>query len=273
MKTANQKRFEKTFAGLKKKNEAAFVPFVVLGDPDYKASFEIIEALVRGGADALELGFAFSDPVAAGPTIQAADVRALSKGANTAKNFELIRKIRALHPGLPISLLVYSNLAYNDPEKFYSASAAAGVDAVLAADCPPEEALPLVRAARQHGISPVFIVSPTTSNQRLPGVLKNCSAYVYLVSLTGITGARSSLSSAVVPLIRRVRSKIRLPILVGFGISKPAHVSQVVSAGADGAIVGSAIEKIVESNLNNRKKMLVQLENYCRAMKNATRKG
>lgn len=266
------KRFEKKFKELHKKNEAAFVPFVVLGDPDYKTSFEIIESLIRGGADALELGFAFSDPVADGPTIQAADVRALSKGATTAKNFRLIRKIRTKNPDLPISLLVYSNLAYTNPQKFYFQAAEAGVDAVLAADCPPEEAKPLVAAARRHGISSVFIVSPTTSNSRLPGVLKNCSAYVYLVSLTGITGARSSLSDKVVPLIRRVRPNTKLPILVGFGISKPEHVSEVVKAGADGAIVGSAIEKIVEKNLKHRKKMLVELERYCRQMKKATLK-
>jgi tryptophan synthase alpha chain len=265
-------RFNKKFKELHAKKEGAFIPFVVLGDPNPETSFKIVKTLINSGADALELGFAFSDPIADGKTIQAADQRALAKGINTDKCFALIKKIRAYDKEIPISLLIYYNLIMQRGiEKFYADAKKAGVDALLAADCPIEEAKPLLRAARKHKIEQVFIVSPITTKKRMQRILRSCSGYVYIVSLLGVTGARAALQKRTIQLIKRTRHSTKLPLCVGFGISKPEHARQVIAAGAQGAIVGSAMVDLIKRNLGNEKRMLKEIAGFAAAVKKATR--
>jgi tryptophan synthase alpha chain len=263
--------YQEAFANLKKKNEKALIPFVVAGDPDYETSLKVIKTIVESGADILELGFPFSDPVADGPTIQLADQRALNKGMNTDKCFQLIKDIRKFSQ-IPIGLLIYANLIYQRGiYDFYREASESGVNSVLIADLSVEESDTFTKAAKENSVDTVFIVSPLTEENRLKTILNKITGFVYLVSRTGVTGARNDLQKSTIELIKRVRHETNLPICVGFGISKPEHVRAISEAGADGAIVGSAIVKIIESNLDNESKMLRELRDYIKKMKAATR--
>ena len=263
--------YKKTFSKLRRKKEKALVPFVVIGDPDYNTSLKIVKTIIDSGADVLELGFPFSDPIADGPTIQAADVRSLKKGINTDKCFKFIKKIREI-TDIPIGLLVYYNLIYQrGTKKFFYDCKLARVTSVLAADTPVEESDEIISAARKHKIDTVFIVSPLTDNKRLKLILKKCRGFVYIVSRLGVTGARTDLKESTLNLIRRVRKKTKLPLCVGFGISKPEHIQAVCKAGADGAIVGSAVAKIIEDNQKIKKSMLKKIESYITSLKEATK--
>lgn len=264
-------RYKKRFAELKRKKARAFIPFVVLGDPDYAASLKIVKELLKF-ADILELGMAFSDPIADGKTIQGADSRALGSGINPEKAFKLIKKIRGLDKDIPIGLLVYYNLIYRRGiDRFYEDAKKAGVDGILAADVPLEEAGPLLKAAKKYHINQIFLVTPTTTEKRLRNILSHTSGFVYLVTLLGVTGARQRLQQGTIKLIRRVRPYTKLPICAGFGIARPEHVKAVVRAGADGAIVGSAIVDLIAKDLKNRKKMLNDIIYYAKEMKQATK--
>lgn len=266
-----ENRFEKRFSELKKKNEAGFMPFVVLGDPDFETSFKIVKALIESGADALELGFAFSDPVADGPTVQEAGQRALKAGSNTLKCLELIKRIRSENNEIPISLLLYGNIVVQyGTDRFYSDCSTAGVDAVLLADVPVEESDEFVNSAKNYGVEPVFIVSPTTEEKRLETILEKAGAYVYLVGVLGVTGARVEVQKMTVELVKRVKLKTSLPILVGFGISSPENVKNVIEAGANGAIVGSAIVQKIKDNLGNFEKAIEEISGFVRELKKAT---
>ena len=263
--------YTKTFKKLKKKKEKALVPFVVIGDPDYATSLKIVETIIEADANILELGFPFSDPIADGPTIQGADVRSLKKGINTDKCFRFIKKIREFSE-IPIGLLVYYNLIYQRGiNKFFYDCKIAGVTSVLAADVPAEEANEIIVAARKNKIDTVFIVSPLTDNNRLKLILKKCRGFIYIVSRLGVTGAREDLQKGTLKLLKRIRPKTKLPLCVGFGISKPEHVKAVCKAGADGVIVGSAIIRIIEKNLNNKKRILYKIKAYVKEMKEATK--
>jgi len=247
------------------------VPFSVIGDPDYKTSLEIVKTIINAGADVLELGFAFSDPIADGPTIQAADNRALSKKINTDKNFEFIKQIRK-YSDIPIGLLVYSNLVYQRGiNKFYKDAKKAGVCSVLVADLPVEEAQEYILAGRRNKVDTVFIVSPLTSNERLKRITEKTRGFVYVVARLGVTGTRVDVGADALKLLKRIRPQTTLPLCVGFGISKPEHVRDVIKAGADGAIVGSAVVKIIEKNLNNKTVMLSNIREYIQRMKKAVR--
>ncbi len=262
--------YEKTFTELKKKKEKALVPFIVIGDPDYETSMQIAKTIVESGADILELGFPFSDPIADGPTIQAADVRALNKGANTNICFKFIKELRTF-TDVPIGLLVYYNLIYQRGiDKFFEDCNLAGVTSVLAADVPMEESAPITGSARKNNIDTVFIVSPLTKGERLQKILKESSGFVYIVSRLGVTGAKDDLQTSTLNLIKRIRKETDLPLCVGFGISKPEHIKSVLDAGADGAIVGSAVVKIIEKNLNNKKNLLNELSTYIKSLKDST---
>jgi tryptophan synthase alpha chain len=244
---------------------------VVAGDPNYETSLKVIKTIVESGADILELGFPFSDPVADGPTIQLADQRALNKGMNTDECFQLIKDIRKFSQ-IPIGLLIYANLIYQRGiYDFYREASESGVNSVLIADLSVEESDTFTKAAKENSVDTVFIVSPLTEENRLKTILNKITGFVYLVSRTGVTGARNDLQKSTIELIKRVRHETNLPICVGFGISKPEHVRAISEAGADGAIVGSAIVKIIESNLNNESKMLRELRDYIKKMKAATR--
>lgn len=274
-KTNNPQKVEsyrEMFQRVKDKKEGAFVPFIVAGDPDFETSLEIVKTYVENGADGLEIGFAFSDPVADGPTVQDADLRALKSGITTKKGFEFIRRIREF-TSIPIGLLVYYNLIYQmGIDEFYQTARESGVNAILAADLPPEEAQEAVQASQKYGVEQIFMVAQTTSNQRLEKISEISSGFLYVVAVMGVTGARKDLKISTVELVERVKSHSDLPVLVGFGISKPEHVKNVITSGADGAIVASAILDIISANLENKSGMIEKVGDFCSQLKAATKK-
>jgi len=229
--------------------QAAFVPFLVAGDPGADASLEHCSTLVAAGADALEIGFPFSDPPADGPVLQAAALRALRGGGTTLRSFELLEALRRRHD-TPVSLLLYVNLVLQfGVDAFYRRCADVGVSAVLLADVPLEEAGPFVAAARSHGVAPVFIASALSSEERLARIRAHADdgAYLYAVARVGITGEQAEVDPALATTLDRLHAAVPLPILCGFGISTPAHIRAVRAAGADGAIVGSALVRHLEA--------------------------
>jgi tryptophan synthase alpha chain len=265
-------RYKKTFNKLNKNKEKALDPFVVIGDPDYKTSLEIVKKIIDSGADILELGFAFSDSIADGPTIQSADIRALKSKIDTDKNFEFIKEIRDYNSKIPIGLLLYSNLIIQRGiNHFYKDAKEAGVDSVLVADLPIEEADPFIKEAKANKIDPVFIVSPLTNEARLKNIAKNTKGFIYVVSRLGVTGARADIQQNTLELIKSIKPNTTLPICVGFGISNPNQVKEITSAGADGAIVGSSLVKIIEESLNNKELMLTKIQEFIKALKAKTK--
>ena len=263
--------YAQMFNGLKKENEGAFIPFVVAGDPDFETSLDIVRTFVDSGADALEIGFAFSDPVADGPTVQTADLRALNSGITTEYGFEFIRRIREF-TSIPIGILVYYNLIYKmGVDEFYRKAKESGVNGVLSADLPPEEAEDAVAAARKYDVDQIFMVAQTTSNERLNAISKMNSGFLYVVAVMGVTGARSDLKLSTVELVERVKRHSDLPIAVGFGISKAEHVKEVLNAGSNGAIVASAILNVITDHLQDKEIMLKKIGDFCLELKGATR--
>lgn len=276
MTTKISDRFEKRFAELSAKGEGAFVPFVNLCDPDSDTSEAVIEALVAGGADALELGIPFSDPCADGPVIQASAGRALAAGSTTEKCLAVLSRVRTRHPDLPMSLMLYINLVMAPGiENFFKKAAAAGADAVLIPDLPisMRKAEPeWDRAAAQAGINLIAIAPPKADGEILKSIAAVSTGYVYLLSRAGITGTDKVAERPKVEEIEALRSAGSAPLLLGFGISEPAHVRSAIEAGADGAISGSAVVKIIDQNLADKSKMLQELTAFAATMKAATKK-
>lgn len=266
-------RYPSMFARLSEQNQGAFVPFVTVCDPNPAQSLKIMQTLVEAGADALELGIPFSDPLADGPTIQGANIRALESGATPEICFDLIGEIRAKYPELPIGLLMYANLVFaRGIDNFYQRCAEAGIDSVLIADVPTNESAEFVEAATKHGIDPIFIAPPTASDETLKSVAELGSGYTYLLSRAGVTGAETKANMPVSDLLDRLNQYDAPPALLGFGISTPEQVKQAIDAGAAGAISGSAVVKIIETHTEAPEEMLVQLSKFISPMKAATNK-
>ncbi|MFH7565904.1 tryptophan synthase subunit alpha [Oceanimonas smirnovii] len=266
-------RYQQLFQRLNTANEGAFVPFVTLGDPTPEQSLKIIDALVAGGADALELGIPFSDPVADGPTIQAATLRAREAGTRTQTCFDMLKQVREKYPELPIGLLVYANLVYAPGmDSFYSRAAEAGVDSVLVADVPLEMAAPFKAAADQAGIESIYIAPPNGDEATLKAVAETGSGYTYLLSRAGVTGTETKAGAPVNTLLATLAKYDAPPSLLGFGISSPEQVRDAIKAGAAGAISGSAVVKIIEQHLDQPQAMLNALTAFVKEMKAATRK-
>jgi tryptophan synthase alpha chain len=239
-------RIAERFAERKAAGEAAFIPYLTCGDPSLARTAELVRALDRAGADVIELGVPFSDPLADGPTIQAASTRALAAGTTLAKILGLVRELR---PEVRAALLLFT---YANPvwrfglERFCREAAAAGADGLLVPDLPPEEAAALLKPARAHDLDTVFLAAPTSTPERLALIAAASRGFVYAVSLTGVTGARRELPPDLAAFVRRVkRAANPLPVAVGFGISTPAQ-ARTVARLADGVVVGSALVKIVE---------------------------
>jgi tryptophan synthase alpha chain len=234
-------RYAAMFERLGGRGEGALGAFVMLGDPDPAASAAILDALVEAGADMLEVGIPFSDPVADGPVIQAAAVRALAAGTRTADCFGLLAEFRARHPQVPVGILTYANLVVaRGREAFYRAAAEAGVDSVLVADVPLIEAGPFLAAARSAGVAPVLIAAPNTPPERLGRIAAEGEGYTYCVARAGVTGADAEVRFDPGVIAALVEAGAPPPVL-GFGISEPSHVRLALGAGAAGVISGSAI--------------------------------
>lgn len=266
-------RYNNLFEKLKSKNEGAFIPFVTIGDPNKDLSFEIIDTLVQSGADALELGIPFSDPLADGPTIQEANIRALDSGITPDDCFEILTKIRNKYQDIPIGLLLYANLVYaNGIENFYKKCLNAGVDSILIADVPAHESKEFRDIAEKIGISQIFIAPPDADENLLKQVSQLGSGYTYLLSRVGVTGAETVANMPVEDVLKKLKEYNAPEPILGFGISTPEQVARAIKTGASGAISGSATVKIIQNNLSDKDEMLKKLSYFVKEMKSKTTK-
>ena len=265
-------RYADMFAQLNTKKEGAFVPFVMLGDPDKQTSLEIIKALVENGADALELGIPYSDPIADGPTIQKASIRALGSGIRPSDCFDILTDLRALYPDIPIGLLLYSNLVLAQGiDNFYAKANAAGVDSILIADVPLREADRFIEIAKHNDVQQILIAPPNASDDTLRQIGEKSSGYTYLLGRAGVTGAETAVEIPASDLVDKLTKYKVAPPLLGFGISTPEQVASAIESGAAGAISGSATVNLIEKNLSDKTAMLQALGQFVASMKAATR--
>ena len=240
-------RLEACFARLRTEQRPAFVSYIMAGDPDHETAIAIARGLPGAGVDIIELGLPFTDPMADGPAIQAAALRALDNGATLASTLETVRAIRAQDDSTPIVLMGYYNPIYSrGVERFLAEAREAGVDGLIVVDLPPEEDDELCLPARAAGLHFIRLATPTTDDKRLPTVLRNTSGFVYYVSVAGITGAAAASAEAVAPEVARIKRSTDLPVVVGFGIKSP-EAARAIAQVADGVVVGSAIvQRIAE---------------------------
>ncbi|MFY9600691.1 MAG: tryptophan synthase subunit alpha [Pseudolabrys sp.] len=247
-------RIEKRFAVLKKEGRAALVTFTMAGDPDYETSLAIAKALPGAGADIIELGMPFTDPMADGPAIQAAGLRALKSGQRMTKTLAMVREFRKTDDETPIVLMGYYNPIYiygND--RFLADAKAAGVDGLIIVDLPPEEDEELCLPTLKAGLNFIRLATPTTDDKRLPTVLTNTSGFVYYVSITGITGAAAPETGKVMTAVARIKRHTKLPVAVGFGVKTAEH-ARAIAEGADGVVVGSALIDVLRQSLDKNGK-------------------
>ncbi len=268
-------RYDTRFAELRERGDGAFIPFLMIGDPDLATSERLMMAAIEGGADALEVGIPFTDPLADGPTIQASAMRALRGGATTADCLRLLARVRAAAPDVPIGILAYANLvAHGDPRMFYGAAAAAGVDSVLIADVPLGESDRFVVAAGAAGVAPVLIAPPDASLAFLRRLAERGSGYTYCVARAGVTGAdeqaQTGSARAVFEMLARLGAP---PPILGFGISRPDHVRAALASGAFGVVSGSAVIARVAAHLSDGTAAAAAVRSFVAEMKLATRGG
>jgi tryptophan synthase alpha chain len=247
-------RIDRRFAALNKEGRAALVTFTMAGDPDYATSLAILKALPKAGADVIELGMPFTDPMADGPAIQASGLRALKAGQNMKKTLATVRDFRAGDDATPIVLMGYYNPIYiYGVERFLADAKASGVDGLIVVDLPPEEDSELCLPAMKAGLNFIRLATPTTDEKRLPTVLTNTSGFVYYVSITGITGAAAPDTGKVAAAVARIKRLTKLPVCVGFGVRTAAH-ARAIAEGADGVVVGSALVEAVRQSLGPESK-------------------
>jgi tryptophan synthase alpha chain len=243
-------RIDARFAELAKQGRSAFVTFVMAGDPDPKTALDIIKALPKAGADMIEIGMPFTDPMADGPSIQAAGLRALKAGMTLRKTLELVRGFRKDDDATPLVLMGYYNPIYiYGVEKFLVDAKAAGVDGLIIVDLPPEEDTELCIPAMKAGLNFIRLATPTTDDKRLPAVLANTSGFVYYVAVTGITGSASADANVVGEAVARIKRHTKLPVCVGFGIRTP-EAARAIAEKADGSVVGTALVDALKASLD-----------------------
>jgi len=240
-------RLDARFAACRAEDRAAFVAYLMAGDPDGERSLQLLRGLPAAGADVIELGFPFSDPMAEGPPIQRASLRSLQAGTTLASTLDLVRRFRSGDQHTPLILMGYLNpvLTYGYA-RFAADAAEAGVDGLLIVDCPPEEADDLADALDAHGLALVRLAAPTTDAARLPAVVRRASGFVYYVSVAGVTGVKEADAAVVAPAVERLRAASGLPVAVGFGVRTPERAAQVARV-ADAVVVGSALVERIEA--------------------------
>ena len=243
-------RIDARFADLAKRGRSAFVTFLMAGDPDPKTSLDILKALPKAGADVIEIGMPFTDPMADGPSIQAAGLRALKAGMTLKKTLEMVRGFRKDDDTTPLVLMGYYNPIYiYGVDKFLADAKTSGVDGLIIVDLPPEEDTELCIPAMKAGLNFIRLATPTTDDKRLPAVLANTSGFVYYVSITGITGSASADTGAVGEAVARIKRHTKLPVCVGFGIRTP-DAARAIAENANGAVVGTALVDALRSSLD-----------------------
>jgi tryptophan synthase alpha chain len=244
-------RIDARFAELKKQGRSAFITFLMGGDPDPKTSLEIIKALPKAGADIIEIGMPFTDPMADGPAIQAAGLRALKAGMTLKKTLAMVREFRKADDTTPLVLMGYYNPIYiHGVDKFLADAKSAGIDGLIIVDLPPEEDSELCLPAMKAGLNFIRLATPTTDDKRLPAVLANTSGFGYYVSITGITGSASADSAAVGQAVARIKRHTKLPVCVGFGIRTPV-AARAIAQNADGTVVGTALVDALRASLDS----------------------
>jgi tryptophan synthase alpha chain len=265
----------KKFQELSKKNESALICYALVGYPDIKTTKEIISTIVDAGADIIEIGIPFSDPIADGPTIQEASYNALVKGITPPKSLEIIHDIKKKYPQLPLVAMTYSNILVRVGfSKFMQEAKRCGIDGFILADMPIEESEEYIKEASNLGLATIFMVSPNTKEQRIKSIVSKSSGFLYVVSVIGITGMRESFEKYTANNITKVKEIIAnsgIPVAVGFGISNPSHCKFMINAGADAIIVASAIINTIEHYREDKKRMLQELQSFVLSMKNACR--
>ncbi len=260
-------RIDEKFRKLRREKKKAFVVFITCGDPTLATTEKLALEFSRLGVDILELGVPFSDPLADGPTIQAASQRALKNRINLVDVFKLVKKLRQ-RIELPIALLTYYNIVYRFGVKdFVKQARLSGVDGVVIADLPVEEAKDLIKAAKKSNLATIFLLAPTSNMQRIRRICSRSSGFIYYVSLTGTTGARERLPRDLIRQVRRIKRITLKPVCVGFGVSNPKQAKEIARV-ADGVIVGSAIIKVIEKNLG-RKDLVFKVAKFVRGFKQA----
>ena len=264
-------RIDRRFAALRTEGRAAFVAYVMAGDPDAGTSLRILSGLVEAGADILELGFPFSDPMAEGPPIQRASQRALKAGMTVSGTLDVVRAFRQADSETPLILMGYLNplLSYG-LDRFAENASSAGADGMIVVDCPPEEAGPLHKALKSHGVALIRLAAPTTDAARLPAVVRDTAGFVYYVSVAGVTGTKEADADAVAPAVQRLRDASGLPVAVGFGINTPARAAEVARV-ADAAVVGSALVNIIAQAIEANEDPTPKVVETARALAQAVR--
>lgn len=247
---SNEPRIERRFKSLREAGRKALVTFVSAGDPDYETSAKILAGLPAAGADIIELGMPFSDPMADGPAIQASSLRALKAGQNMKRTLQMVRDFRRTDSDTPIVLMGYYNPIYVYPtDRFLDDAAEAGVDGLIVVDVPPEADDEVCLPAMSRGLNFIRLATPTTDDKRLPAVLSNTSGFVYYVSIAGITGTAAPVATDVHTHVKRIKSATPLPVVVGFGVKSPEQVENLAS-GSDGVVVGSALVTAIAGSLD-----------------------
>ncbi len=258
-------RIARLFDSLNRHGRKGLIAYITAGDPSPERTPELVDALIRGGADLIELGVPFSDPIADGPVIQRGGERALKAGTTLARVLEIAAEIRR-RSDVPLLLFTYLNPVMRfGLERLAASAAASGIDGCLLTDASVEEAHDYIGAMHRHGLDTVFLAAPTSTERRLKLVARYSTGFVYLVSRTGVTGERETLSAAVAPLVRSMRAITDLPLAVGFGISRPEHVAEL-GRQVEAVVVGSAFVRLIEHNLDNAS-LEIQLESFARELK------
>jgi len=244
-------KIKNTFNRLKKKNETALIPYIMAGDPDLATTRALILEMDKAGCDIIEIGAPFSDPLADGPTIQKAAIRSLKNHTSIADVLGLVADVRKTSK-IPLVLMTYYNLIFKyGEERFVNDAVSAGLDGIILPDLPPEEAGTLVPLAKKAGLDTIFLLAPTSTEERIKLVSKMSQGFIYYVSLTGVTGAKLAAQNSIKDSLNRIKAVTDKPVAVGFGISSPDQAAQVALGGADGVIVGSALVKVIEEHIGD----------------------
>jgi tryptophan synthase alpha chain len=264
---------DSTLRRLRERREGALMPHIYFGDPSPAFSLKLLRTLAESGADLLELGIPFSDPIADGPTFIAACERALSVGVTPRDCLKALGRLRGEGLRLPVLLTTYYNPIFSrGVGRFCEEASRAGAQGLIVPDLPVEEAGELLREAKREGLHLILQVAPTTGEARLGRILEEASGFLYLIGVEGVTGAREELESSTLELLGRVKGRTSLPLLVGFGISRPEHVAFLLRAGADGCVVGSAIARIYSERLDEPESTLPSIAEFVGSLKEATRR-